>query len=143
MHGTQGSSPTTRRRLLALGGLALGTGLAGCSTTRPPTDEPTREATLTVSLTNRDAVPREFEVVARQGTSVTDRFSGTLPADPDQPVVMVATFRVTDDQYQFSINTAGGQRGRTWDPADCDALRVDAAVEDGEPTFESSCQSEQ
>lgn len=141
MDGLTGESVPTRRRFLALSGLAIG-GLSGCLGRRPPTERPSREATLTVRLTNRDDVARSFEVIARQGDSVTDSFSGTLPPSTDQPVVMVATFRITDDQYQFSIATDDGQRGRTWDPSECADFLVEAAIENTEPTFEAHCRTD-
>jgi len=132
----------TRRRVLALAGVGIGTALAGCasdsdqSTPRPP------EATVTVRLRNRDDQPREFEVVVNQGESVTDSFSGVLPADQSEPVELVATFRATDEQHDFSIATAGGQRGGTWDPTECGDFLVEAFIEGGEPGFETACRSE-
>jgi type IV pilus biogenesis protein CpaD/CtpE len=133
------AATATRRRVLALASVGVGASLAGCasgsdqSTPRPP------EATVTVRLRNRDDQPREYEVVVTQGDSLTDSFSGVLPADQSQSVEMVATVRATDEQHEFSIATAGGQRGRTWDPTECDDFLVDAFVEGGEPGFEATC----
>jgi len=131
-----------RRRFLAAAGIGLGSALAGCATTTE-TETTTRapEATVTVRLRNRDDEPREYEVVVNQGESVTDSFSGVLPADPEQHVEMVATFRATDEQHDFTISTPGGQRGRTWDATECGDFVVDAYVEDGEPGFEAECRS--
>lgn len=141
--GRPESARSTRRRFLAAAGAGLGAALAGCSsddgaatTTRAP------EATVTVRLRNRDDEPREYEVVVNQGESVTDSFSGVLPADPEQYVEMVATFRATDEQHDFTISTPGGQRGRTWDATECGDFLVDAYVEDGEPGFEAECRSD-
>ncbi|MBV0925633.1 hypothetical protein KTS45_15615 [Halomicroarcula limicola] len=135
-------SVETRRRVLALAGTGIATALAGCdgaSQTETPT--PTSgEVSVTLTLENRDDVARSYEVVVNQGSSVTDSFSGTLPAG--ESVKMVATLRRTDEQYDFSINSEGGQRGRTWDPAECADFVVDAAIENGEPTFDARCLSE-
>ncbi|MFC7135864.1 hypothetical protein ACFQRB_03275 [Halobaculum litoreum] len=131
-------TPRTRRAALALGGSALAAGLAGCVTT-PPTAGSPPEAQVTVRLTNRDDAERAFEVVVRGSDTVTDRFSGTLPADASQRVELIATFRVGDGPAEFSVETAGGRTGRTWDPVECPAFRVDAAVDDGTPTFEATC----
>jgi hypothetical protein len=93
-------------------GVGLGVALAGrssddgASTTRAP------ESTVTGRLRNRDDERREYEVVVNQGESVTDSFSGVLPADQEQYVEMVATFRATDEQHDLTISVAGGQRGR-------------------------------
>lgn len=130
----------TRRRFLALTGVGLATGLAGCSANDGGTTTTPEEVTVTIALHNRDEVEREFEVVVRQGTSVRDEFSGVLPAD--QRVEMVATVRATDEQHEFTISSAGGQRGRTWDPTECSAFVVDAVIRDGEPEFEAACRSE-
>lgn len=135
------SSGSSRRRILTLTGIGLGTALAGC-TSAPGTVPDAGEATITVRLRNRDDVQREYEVVARQGDAVTDSFSGVLPPDATQPVEMVATFRLTDAQYEFTINTSGGQRGRTWDPGACSDFLVDAFIEDGEPGFDAECRTE-
>ncbi|WP_227134551.1 hypothetical protein [Halorubellus salinus] len=51
-----------------------------------------------------------------QGESLTDSFSWGLPADESQPVEVVATVRATDEQHGFTIATATGQQGRTWEP---------------------------
>lgn len=133
------SGVVSRRRVLSTVGVGVGTALAGCSSrTGTPTPQPA-EATLTIRLRNRDDQPRDFEVRVTQGGSVTESFSGTLPADEVQSVEMVATFRATEEQHEFSINTAGGQRGRTWEPTDCGDFVVDAFVEGGEPGFETEC----
>ncbi len=95
---------------------------------------------MTVRLTNRDDVERAFEVVVRGSDTVTDRFSGTLPADASQRVELIATFRVGDGPAEFSVETAGGRTGRTWDPVECAEFRVDAAVDGGTPTFEATCE---
>lgn len=127
--------------MLALGGLGAGLALAGCSgTSETPTPRP-EEATVTVQMENRDDQPREFEVVVNQGESLTDSFSGVLPANQDEAIEMVATFRATDEQHDFTITTAGGQRGRTWDPTECGDFLVDGFVENGEPGFDTQCRS--
>ena len=95
---------------------------------------------VTLTLENQDDVARTYEVVVNQGSSVTDSFSGTLPAG--ESVKMVATLRRTDEQYDFSINSEGGQRGRTWDPAECADFVVDATIENGEPAFDVRCRTE-
>jgi len=131
--------PPTRRRIVALAGTAVAAGVAGCASgSGTPTPRPP-EATVTVRLRNRDDRPREYEVVVNQGDSLTDSFSGVLPADQSQSVEVVATFRATDEQHDFSIATTGGQRGRTWDPRECGDFVVDAFIEGGEPGFETSC----
>ncbi|MBX0295934.1 hypothetical protein [Haloarcula nitratireducens] len=132
----------TRRRVLALAGTGIAASLAGCdggSETATPT--PTREeVSVTLTLENRDDVARSYEVVVNQGSSVTDSFSGTLPAG--ESVKMVATLRRSDEQYDFSIDSDGGQRGRTWDPAECADFVVDATIENGEPAFDVRCRTE-
>lgn len=131
----------TRRRVLALGATGAVVALSGCgSTSEPPTPLPP-EATVTIQLRNRDDQPREYKIVVNQGESVTDSFSGVLPADQSEPVEMVATFRASNEQHDFSINTAGGQSGRTWDPTECDAFFIDAFIENGSPGFETQCRS--
>lgn len=131
----------TRRRILAALGVGSVTALAGCpSGSETPTPRP-EEATVTVRLRNRDDQQREYEVVVNQGESVTDSFSGVLPADQEQYVEMVATFRATDEQHDFTISSEGGQRGRTWDPTECGDFLVDAYIENGEPGFEAECRS--
>lgn len=118
----------------AAGGLAA---LAGCATGGgEPTSRPT-EATVTVRIENRDAVAREYRVAVRQGGTTTNEFSGVLPAD--ESVEMVARLRPTAEQHEVIVETAGGGRGRTWDPEECPDLLVDAAVEGGEPRFEATC----
>lgn len=92
-------------------------------------------------MENRDDQPREFEVVVNQGESLTDSFSGVLPVNQDEGVEMVATFRATDEQHDFTIRTAGGQRGRTWEPTECGDFFVDGFVENGDPGFDTRCQS--
>lgn len=131
----------SRRRFLATVGVGIGVGLAGCSSDAgTPTPRP-EEATVTVRLRNRDDEKREYEVVVSQGESVRDSFSGVLPADGEQYVEMTATVRATEEQHQFTISTAGGQRGRTWDPTECGDLLVEAFVENGEPGFDAECRS--
>jgi hypothetical protein len=133
----------SRRGLLSVIGTELATALAGCSTnTTTPTDRP-EEATVTIRLRNRDREDREYEVVVKQGDSVIDSFSGVLPPNQEQSVEMRATVRATDEQHDFSISSAGGQVGRTWDPHECDALFVDAVIENGEPAFTTECRSGQ
>lgn len=138
---TANSRTTTRRQVLAAVGVGIGASLAGCisesdqSTPRPP------EATVTVRLRNRDDQPREFEVIVTQSDSLSDSFSGVLPAG-SQAVEMIATVRATDEQHEFSITTAGGQRGGTWDPTECGDFIVDAYVEGGDPGFETACRGE-
>ena len=105
-------------------------GLAGCSGETPPASPtPAEEGTVTVRILNRDDRDREFEVVVNQGESLTDSFSGVLPAGQTEPIEMVATFRITDEQHDFAISTPGGQRGRTWDPTECGDFLVEAFVE--------------
>jgi hypothetical protein len=94
-------------------------------------------------LRNRDREDRAYEVVVNQGDSVTDSFSGVLPASQEQSVEMRATVRATDEQHDFSISSAGGQVGRTWDPRECDTLFVNGVIENGEPAFTTECRSEQ
>ncbi|WP_380678806.1 hypothetical protein [Salinigranum sp. GCM10025319] len=86
---------------------------------------------------------REYEVIVNQGDSVTDSFSGVLPAGQEQSVEMTATVRATDEQHDVSISSAGGQVGRTWDPTECRAMVVDAVIENGEPAFTAECRSGQ
>lgn len=135
------SGRPTRRQLITVGGGAVMAALAGCSSSsETPTPRP-EEATVTVQIRNRDDQPRAFEVTVNQGESVTDSFSGVLPADESQPVEMVATFRATEKQHDFTIATERGQQGRTWDPTECGDFFVDAFVEDGSPGFETACRS--
>lgn len=135
------SDSASRRRVLATMGVGLGAGLAGCSSdANTPTPRPA-EATVTIRLRNRDDEAREYEVVVSQGESVRDSFSGVLPADSEQVVEMTATVRATDERHEFTVSTAGGQRGRTWDPTECGDLLVEAFVEDGEPGFDVECRT--
>lgn len=139
--GVHRAESTSRRRLLATACTGLGALFAGCSTeTTTPTPQP-EEATITIRLQNRDDQPREFDVVVNQGATLTDSFSGTLPANQDDPIRMVATVRVTTEQYDFTISAPNGQRGRTWDPTECGEFVVDASIENGEPGFETECLS--
>ena len=137
-----GEAPNRRRTLAALG-TAVAAGLAGCSTDEPasPTTPPP-EGTVTVRLGNRDDQDREYAVVVNQGDSLTDSFSGVLPANRQEAVEMVATFRITDEQYDFTISTPGGQRGRTWDPTECDDFLVEGFIEGGEPDFDAGCRGD-
>ncbi|SFR32418.1 hypothetical protein [Halogeometricum limi] len=138
---TDAEHSTTRRRLLTVASAGVVAGLAGCSSgPGESTPIPSEEATVTITLENRDSVPRSYEIVVDQGSSVSDQFSGTVPAG--ESVEMVASFKLTDEQYDFSINTDGGQRGQTWDPTECADLAVDAAIQDGNPQFETRCRSE-
>jgi hypothetical protein len=133
-------SARTRRRLLANVGVAAA--LGGCLTptgSETSTPTPAPEATVTVRIENRDDVERAYEVVVRQGSSVTNEFSGVLPADQSQAVEMVATFRATTEQHQVTVDTDAGQVGRTWDPTECTDFVVDAYVANGEPGFETRC----
>ena len=139
--GSERVTRLTRRRMLALGATGTPVALAGCgSASETPTPRPA-EATVTIRLGNRDDQPRAYEVVVNQGESLTDSFSGVVP--PDQSVEMVATFRASDEQHDFTISTTGGQRGRTWEPTECDEFFVDAFIEDGSPGFETECRSDQ
>lgn len=128
-----------RQFVTALGATGL-TLLGGCAA---PTDSETLppEATVTVRIRNRDDVPRQYAVVVRQGGQTRNEFSGELPADQEQFVEMVATFRPTAEQHEVTINTDAGQVGRTWDPTECSSLVVDAYVEDGRPGFDARCDS--
>ena len=131
-----------RRRFLATLGAGATAGLAGCSGETPPASPlPSAEGTLTVRIRNRDDRDREFEVVVNQGDSLTDSFSGVLPANQTEPIEMAATFRIADEQYDFTISTPGGQRGRTWDPSECGDFLVEAFVEDAEPGFDADCRT--
>lgn len=130
-------APTRRRLLAVAGSTAAAAALAGCQSTSDSTTERAPEGTVTVTLANRDDTTRDFEVVVNQGTSLSDRLTGVLPGG--ESVEMVATFRITDEQYDFTINTDGGQRGRTWDPSECGDLVVDATIRNGEPRFETRC----
>lgn len=130
----------TRRQFLTAATAGVVSALGGCLTpTGSETPTPTPEATVTVRIRNRDDVERAYEVVVRQGSSVTNEFSGVLPADPAQAVEMVATFRATTEQHQVTVSTDAGQVGRTWDPTECSDFVVDAHVENGEPGFEARC----
>jgi hypothetical protein len=129
----------TRRQLLAGVGVCASGILAGCATRRGASTPPPEEGTITIRLRNRDSVPRPFEVVVQQGDTLRDEFSGTLPADQTDPIEMVATVRITDAQYDFRISTDAGQRGRTWEPTECDAFLVEAYVDAGDPGFEPGC----
>lgn len=145
-----------RRRFLSLTGVGLGAALAGCSSVTDggdgdgngdgeddtETTTATPEASVTVRLRNRDDADREYEVVVRQGEDVTNSFAGVLPANREQWVQMVATFRPTDERHELAINVGGSQRGTTWDPTDCDDYLVEATVEAGDPEFEAQCRSE-
>lgn len=142
MPGSGGRDPSsTRRRVLA--GVCVGVSgvLSGCATRSDVSTPTPDEGSITVRLRNRDSVARPYEVVVRQGETLRNEFSGVLPGDRDQPIEMVATFRITDDQYDFRISTDAGQRGRTWEPAECGAFLVEAFVEAGDPGFETSCQT--
>ncbi|WP_152041849.1 hypothetical protein [Salinigranum salinum] len=130
----------TRRRVLASASVGTATVLAGCSTIgESATPTPVAEATVTVRISNRDGVERPYEVVVRQGSSVTNEFSGVLPADPEQSVEMVATFRASAEQHQVTVSTDAGQVGRTWEPSECPDFVVDVSVENGRPAFETEC----
>jgi hypothetical protein len=125
-------------RALAALGTAVGAGLAGCSGDEPASPTaPASEGTATVRLRNRDDRDREFEVVANQGEGLTDSFSGVFPANEQEAGEMVATFRITDEQCDFTISTPGGQRGRTWDPTECDDFLVDGFIAGGGPGFDA------
>lgn len=136
---TDADGTVTRRRLLAVaGGTAAASTLAGCQSASTPTEtERPPEGTVTITLANRDDAERPYEVAVNQGEELTDSFSGVLPSEAS--VQMVATFRVTDAQYDFTINVDGAQRGRTWDPTECAEFVVDATVENAEPRFEARC----
>ncbi len=131
---------STRRHACTVVGTAVATLFGGCTA---PVDggpeTPAAEATVTVRIRNRDDVPRQYEVVVRQGESVTNEFSGVLSPDREQAVEMVATSRPTTDQHQIAVGTDAGQIGRTWDPTECSAFVVDAYVENGRPGFDASC----
>ena len=132
-----------RRRFLAALGAGATAALAGCSGDVPPASPaPSDEGRVTVRISNRDDRDRKFEVAANRGDSLTDSFSGVLPAGQTEPIELVATFRITDEQYDFAISTPGGRRGRTWDPTECADLLVEAFVEDGEPSFDADCRAE-
>lgn len=131
----------SRRAVLSTVGTGVGVALAGCSS-ETDRQEPPPEATITVQLRNRDDEPREFDVVVNQGESLTDSFSGTLPANLEEPIEMIATFRATDEQHDFTISTAGGQRGQTWDPRECGDFLVAAFIENEEPEFTAECRTE-
>ena len=134
-----GSTPS-RRRLLALAVAGVAAALAGCQTGSSTTQtERPPEGTVTVTLANRDDENRPYEVEVNQGEELTDSVSGVLPSG--QSVKMVATFRVTDAQYDFTVNVDGAQRGRTWDPTECDDFVVDATIQNEEPQFETRCAS--
>ena len=137
----RGTDTATRRAVVALAGVGIGTGLAGCSSGDGDSTPTANEATVTVRIRNRDGVQREYRVAVRQGGDVTNEFSGTLPADQEQFVEMVATFRPTDERHEVSVGTDGGQQGRTWDPTECRDFLVDAYVEDGTPGFDAECRN--
>lgn len=128
--------------MIAVAGVGLASLSAGCAgddgTTTPTFDE----GTVTIRLTNRDTVERPYEVVVRQGDTLKDSFSGVLPADQAQPIKMIATFPISNAQHEFHISTEAGQRGRTWDPTECQHLVVDAYVQNGEPNFNTRCGSD-
>jgi hypothetical protein len=128
----------SRRRYLSTAGVGTGVGLAGCTSNGPP-EADAEEGTVTVRLRNRDDRPRAYEVVVNQGESLRDSFEGVLPANQTEPIEMVATFRVTDEQYEFSIDADGGRRGRTWDPRECADFLVEASIADGTPEFDTAC----
>lgn len=132
---------TTRRRVLAMTGVGLGTVLSGCSSDGPELTPTAEEGTVTVRLTNRDDLQREYQVEVRQGDGSRNEFSGVVPADHSRFVEMTATFPVGGDEYEFSIATDGAQRGGTWNPMECGDFLVSVVIRDGEPEVETDCRS--
>jgi hypothetical protein len=116
-----------------------GTGLtaarAGCAATSEDTP------TTTIRISNHDDVEREDVDFVRQGESLRNEFSGTLSANGEQFVGIIATVRATTEQDTFGVNATDGRRGSTWEPMERADSLVDAVVEAGPPDFETECRT--
>jgi hypothetical protein len=53
---------------------------------------------------------------------------------------MIATIGTAPESADFLIDTANSVQSGTWSPTDCPDYRVDAIIENGDPSFDTTCQ---
>lgn len=129
-----------RRRLLgSLGAVAL-TGIAGCTSFTGPQTAAGHSGMITIVLDNADDTAREYEVEVDWGENNRSRFAGVLqPGETNSE--MVAVTGTAPDSAQFVIESTASARSGTWSPTDCRDYRVDAVIDGGEPSFDTSCRA--
>jgi len=90
-------------------------------------------------LENRSDTEQDYEVEVVWGGNNRSQFSGTLqPAEADAE--MLATTGTAPESATFFIGSANSGQSDTWKPTDCPDYRVDAVIENGNPSFETTCQ---
>jgi hypothetical protein len=129
-----------RRRLLAgLGAVTL-TGVAGCASLSGPRTATRQRARIVIVLTNADDTEREYEVEVDWSENNRSVFTGVLQPGAAESE-MVATTGTAPESATFLVDTADSARSGTWSPTDCPDYRVDAVLENGDPSFDTRCQA--
>jgi hypothetical protein len=133
------SSVSTRRRLLGAAGVATLAAVAGCTSFGGPETATGQGARVVIVLSNADETERAYEVEVDWGEHNRSVFAGTLqPAETDSE--MIATTGTAPESARFRVDAAGGARSGTWRPVACPEYRVDATIENGTPSFATTCQ---
>lgn len=97
-------------------------------------------ARIVIVLENADDIDRAYEVAVNWAENNRSLFSGTLqPGETDSE--MVATTGTAPESAEFLIESANSTQSGTWSPTDCPNYRVDAVIENGNPSFDTSCQA--
>lgn len=132
------ASGVSRRRLLSAVGIGAGVAIAGCL--GDDEDEEPEEVTVTVALENRDDVERRFDVQVIRGDVTVSRFEG--PLQGGSTTIMRSMGQAHGEEHRVSIDTENAGQSYSWEPIECAELDVDGWIENGEPDFETECQSD-
>lgn len=93
-----------------------------------------------IILSNADTTERAYEVEVNWGNNNRSQFTGTLQAEETESE-MVATTGSAPESAEFVIKATNSAQSGTWSPTGCTDYRVDAVIENGIPSFETSCQA--
>ena len=113
--------------------------IAGCTSFSESQTEAGQSARITIGLENPGDTEERYEIeVVWGGGGDRSQFSGTLR--PGSDVEMLATTGAAAESATFFIGAANSGQSGTWNPTDCPDYRVDAVIETGNPSFDTTCQ---
>jgi hypothetical protein len=141
------SNPTnslSRRRLLGELSVVACAAIAGCASFSDSQTEAQQDARITIAVENPDNTDQDYEIEVSWGENNRSQFSGYLqPAESDaeSTVVVLDATGAAPESATFFIGAANSEQTGTWSPTDCPNYRVDAVIEDGEPSFDTTCQA--
>ncbi|KTG08833.1 hypothetical protein AUR64_13520 [Haloprofundus marisrubri] len=115
------------------------TSVAGCTSFGDSRTTTGQSARVTIVLENPSDTEQRYEIEVVWGEGNRSQFSGVLqPAASD--VEMLATTGTAPESATFFVGAANSGQSGTWNPTDCPDYRVDAVIENGNPSFETTCQ---